>query len=91
MKRMSLPLVAIGAFTLASCSDRDSAGPSAPTSEMTAAHEGGSLNGRVVGVAYVEMSSRAVVVRESRDGALTVCFWNATPSQASPMGCVPLE
>lgn len=91
MKRMSLALTAAGALTLASCSDQDSAPPSPPIAEATAPPGGGSLNGRVVGVAYGEMGGRAMVVRESRDGALTACFWNAAPSQSSPMGCVPLE
>lgn len=91
MKRMSLAVATVGAFALASCSDQDSASPSPPIAEAMSPHAGGSSIGRVVGVAYGEMSGRAMVVRESQDGALTACFWNAAPSQASPMGCVPLE
>lgn len=91
MKRVSLAFAAVGALALASCSDQDSAPPSPPIAEATALHESHGLNGRVVGVAYGEMSARAMVVRESPDGALTACFWNAAPSQSSPMGCVPLE
>lgn len=91
MKRMPLALATVGAFALVSCSDRDSASPSPPIAEAMSPPGSRDLDGRVVGVAYGEMSARAVVVRESRDGALTACFWNAAPSQSSPMGCVPLE
>lgn len=91
MKGAPLALAAIGAFTLGSCSDRDGALPSPPTSEMTAADQVGNPNGRVVGVAYGEMSSRAVVVRESSEGALTACFWHAAPGQSRPLGCAPLD
>lgn len=91
MKRMSLTLAAISALTIASCSDQGGAPPTPPPAEATSPYGGGSLNGRVVSVAYVEMSSRAVVFREAPDGALTACFWNTTPSQANPLGCVPLE
>jgi hypothetical protein len=91
MKRMSLSAAVIGAITLASCSDRDRA-PAAPqSSEMTPSDEGGNPSGRVVGFAYGEMSSRAVVLRENRSGAMTVCFWSVSPNHSSPMGCAQLE
>ena len=91
MKRVSLAVTAAGALTLASCSDQDSASSSPPVAEAMSPPASRGLDGRVVGVAYGEMSGRAMVVRESRDGALTACFWNAAPSHSSPMGCVPLE
>lgn len=86
-----LSAIAAVSMLLASCSDRDSATPSQPTAEASAPNETPSPNGRVVGVAYVEMSGRVVVVREYPDGVLMACFWAATQSQARPLGCVPLE
>lgn len=91
MRRMCLALAAVGALLLVSCSDQEAGRPSQPTSEIAPPSESNNPAGRVVGVAYVEMSSRAVVVRESPNGALTACFWNAGPSHSSPQGCVPLE